>query len=173
VAAIVIGLQQKLYLGNLDARRDWGHARDFVEAMWLILQYPEPDDFVIATGESHSVREFVELAFCCRVWRTHMQIFEREPRGNAESLLTGGPKCSSRFLARERFRHGAGDKVGRTKVQPFGVVAHSVPHLGYDQVGWEAMSHSRCGHGSGCGYPANRGLGHIPNGRQDALCRSR
>jgi GDPmannose 4,6-dehydratase len=63
VAAIAIGVQQKLYLGNLDARRDWGHARDFVEAMWLILQYSEPDDFVIATGESHSVREFVELAF--------------------------------------------------------------------------------------------------------------
>jgi GDPmannose 4,6-dehydratase len=63
VAAIVIGVQQKLYLGNLDARRDWGHARDFVEAMWLILQHPEPDDFVIATGEGHSVREFVELAF--------------------------------------------------------------------------------------------------------------
>jgi GDPmannose 4,6-dehydratase len=63
VAAIVIGVQQKLYLGNLDAIRDWGHARDFVEAMWLILQHPKPDDFVIATGESHSVREFVELAF--------------------------------------------------------------------------------------------------------------
>src|SRR5262245_14975048 len=63
VAAIECGLQQKLFIGNLDARRDWGHARDFVEAMWLILQQSEPDDFVIATGESHSVREFVELAF--------------------------------------------------------------------------------------------------------------
>ena len=63
VAAIEVGIQQKLYLGNLNARRDWGHARDFVQAMWLMLQQPEPDDFVIATGESHSVREFVELAF--------------------------------------------------------------------------------------------------------------
>jgi GDPmannose 4,6-dehydratase len=56
------GLQDKLYLGNLEARRDWGHARDYVEAMWLMLQQPEPGDFVIATGESHSVREFLELA---------------------------------------------------------------------------------------------------------------
>lgn len=63
VAAIELGLQERLYLGNLNAKRDWGHARDFVEAMWLILQQPEPDDYVIATGEMHSVREFVELAF--------------------------------------------------------------------------------------------------------------
>jgi GDPmannose 4,6-dehydratase len=63
VAAIHHGLQQRLYLGNLDARRDWGHARDFVEGMWLILQQPEPDDYILATGEMHSVREFVELAF--------------------------------------------------------------------------------------------------------------
>ncbi len=63
VAAIHLGLQQRLYLGNLDARRDWGHARDFVEGMWLMLQQPEPDDYVLATGEMHSVREFVELAF--------------------------------------------------------------------------------------------------------------
>jgi GDPmannose 4,6-dehydratase len=63
VASIAYGLQQKLFLGNLDARRDWGHARDFVEGMWLILQQDEPDDYVLATGESHSVREFVEKAF--------------------------------------------------------------------------------------------------------------
>jgi GDPmannose 4,6-dehydratase len=58
-----LGLQKKLYLGNLDAKRDWGHAQDFVRAMWLMLQQKKPDDFVIATGESHSVREFVDLAF--------------------------------------------------------------------------------------------------------------
>jgi GDPmannose 4,6-dehydratase len=58
-----LGLQKKLYLGNLDAKRDWGHAVDFVRAMWLILQQDQPDDYVIATGESHSVRELVELAF--------------------------------------------------------------------------------------------------------------
>jgi GDPmannose 4,6-dehydratase len=73
VAAIERGLQERLYLGNLDAKRDWGHARDFVEGMWLILQQPEPDDYVLATGEMHSVREFVEVAFGCVgrqiVWR--------------------------------------------------------------------------------------------------------
>jgi GDPmannose 4,6-dehydratase len=63
VAAIELGLQQRLYIGNLDARRDWGDARDFVRGMWLMLQQPEPDDYVLATGESHSVREFIELAF--------------------------------------------------------------------------------------------------------------
>ena len=65
VAAIERGLQKRLFLGNLDARRDWGHARDFVEGMWLMLQQPRPDDYVLATGEAHSVREFVERAFAC------------------------------------------------------------------------------------------------------------
>ncbi len=59
----VLGLQDTLYLGNLDSKRDWGYARDYVEAMWLMLQQDHPDDYVIATGETHSVREFVELAF--------------------------------------------------------------------------------------------------------------
>ena len=63
VARIKLGLQNKLYLGNLDAKRDWGHAKDFVRAMYLMLQQKKPDDYVVATGESHSVREFVELAF--------------------------------------------------------------------------------------------------------------
>jgi len=63
VAAIHHGKQDCLYLGNLDAKRDWGHARDYVEGMWRILQHNEADDFVLATGETHSVREFVELAF--------------------------------------------------------------------------------------------------------------
>jgi GDPmannose 4,6-dehydratase len=62
VAAIAQGRQVRLYLGNLDATRDWGHARDYARGMWLMLQQPEPDDFVLATGESHSVREFVERA---------------------------------------------------------------------------------------------------------------
>ncbi|MGB7035680.1 MAG: GDP-mannose 4,6-dehydratase, partial [Xanthobacteraceae bacterium] len=65
VAAIELGLQDKLFLGNLAARRDWGHARDYVEGMWLIVQQPEPDDYVLATGEEHSVREFAEKAFAC------------------------------------------------------------------------------------------------------------
>jgi len=63
VASIALGLRDRLYLGNLDARRDWGHARDYVEGMWMILQQAEADDYVLATEESHSVREFVELAF--------------------------------------------------------------------------------------------------------------
>lgn len=73
VAAIELGRQRRLYLGNLDAERDWGHARDFVEGMWLMLQQDEPDDYVLATEESHSVREFAELAFAevgrTIVWR--------------------------------------------------------------------------------------------------------
>jgi GDPmannose 4,6-dehydratase len=73
VAAIQWGLQDTLYVGNLDAKRDWGHAKDFVKGMWLILQQPKPDDYVLATGESHSVREFIELAFAqvgrIIVWR--------------------------------------------------------------------------------------------------------
>lgn len=63
VAALEQGLQRRLYLGNLDAKRDWGHARDYVEGMWLMLEQDEPDDYVFATGESHSVREFVDRAF--------------------------------------------------------------------------------------------------------------
>jgi GDPmannose 4,6-dehydratase len=65
VAAIELGLQTQLFLGNLDAKRDWGHARDYVEGMWRIMQQPKPDDYVLATGETHSVREFVEKAFSC------------------------------------------------------------------------------------------------------------
>src|SRR5271157_3631710 len=64
-AAIELGLQDRLFLGNLDAVRDWGHARDYVEGMWMIVQQDEPDDYVLATGERHSVREFVEKAFAC------------------------------------------------------------------------------------------------------------
>jgi GDPmannose 4,6-dehydratase len=63
VGRIKHGLQDKLYLGNLDSRRDWGYAKDYVEAMWLMLQQEQPDDYVIATGEAHTVREFCELAF--------------------------------------------------------------------------------------------------------------
>ena len=63
VAAIEAGLQDQLFIGNLNARRDWGHARDYVDGMWMILQQPQPDDYVLATGTSHTVREFVECAF--------------------------------------------------------------------------------------------------------------
>lgn len=63
VARIVAGIDKTLYLGNLDSKRDWGHARDYVEGMWRMLQQDEPDDYVLGTGETHSVREFVEKAF--------------------------------------------------------------------------------------------------------------
>jgi GDPmannose 4,6-dehydratase len=63
VARIKLGFQDKLYLGNLDSKRDWGHARDYVEAQWLMLQQPEPDDYVIATGVQYSIRDFVNMAF--------------------------------------------------------------------------------------------------------------
>ena len=63
VAHIQAGLQDKLYLGNLDAKRDWGYAKEYVEAMWLMLQQDKPDDYVVATGETHSIREFLEMAF--------------------------------------------------------------------------------------------------------------
>jgi GDPmannose 4,6-dehydratase len=63
IARMSLGLQDRLYLGNLDARRDWGHAKDYVEGMWRMLQQPEPDDYVLATGQTHSVREFVNAAF--------------------------------------------------------------------------------------------------------------
>lgn len=76
VANILAGRQKKLFLGNLDARRDWGHAEDYVQAMWLMLQQPEPDDYVIATGEDHSVREFAEQAFRCvdLDWRDYVEV---------------------------------------------------------------------------------------------------
>jgi GDPmannose 4,6-dehydratase len=62
-AAIRLGMQKRLYMGNIDSLRDWGHARDYVEGMWRIVQHDTPDDYVLATGEMHSVREFIELAF--------------------------------------------------------------------------------------------------------------
>jgi len=85
---IKLGLQKRLYLGNLDAKRDWGHARDYVEAMWLMLQQDEPDDYVIATGEQHSVREFVELAAAELGWQ-----IEWRGRGVEEKGYTQSGEC--------------------------------------------------------------------------------
>jgi GDPmannose 4,6-dehydratase len=79
IAAILAGTQEKLYLGNLDAQRDWGYAPEYVEAMWLMLQQPQADDYVVATGEMHSVREFVELAFSL-VGRNWEEFVEIDPR---------------------------------------------------------------------------------------------
>lgn len=90
-ARIAAGLQDKLYLGNLDAKRDWGYAPEYVEAMWSMLQGDEPDDYVIATGETHSVREFCEIAFS-RVgldWRKHVEIDQRYYRPSEVDVLCG------------------------------------------------------------------------------------
>jgi GDPmannose 4,6-dehydratase len=96
LARIKLGLQGKLYLGNLDSKRDWGYAGDYVEAMWLMLQHPSPDDYVIATGESHSVRDFLDLAAarCGLDWTRHV---EQDPRyfrpTEVDFLLGDGSKA--------------------------------------------------------------------------------
>ncbi len=85
------GLQEKLYLGNLDARRDWGHAKDYVEGMWLMMQAAEPEDYVLATGETHSVREFLDLSFS-RLdldWKKYVEIDPRYLRPAEVDLLLG------------------------------------------------------------------------------------
>jgi len=91
VAAIVAGQQEHLYLGNLDAKRDWGFAGDYVEAMWLMLQQDEPDDYVIATGEAHSVREFCQLAFdhVGLDWEHYVRTDERYLRPSEVDHLLG------------------------------------------------------------------------------------
>ncbi|MBL0712795.1 MAG: GDP-mannose 4,6-dehydratase [Desulfosarcina sp.] len=86
VARMHMGLQDCLYLGNLDARRDWGHARDYVRAMWLMLQQDDPEDYVIATGEDHSVREFVEKAFKAAGVAIHWEGQGAEERGTVASV---------------------------------------------------------------------------------------
>ena len=99
-ARIKCGLQKKLYLGNLDARRDWGFAGDHVEAMWLMLQAEKPDDFVIATGESHSVREFLEEAFGCLDldWRRYVEKDQRYIRPSEVEALQGDASKARRIL---------------------------------------------------------------------------
>jgi GDPmannose 4,6-dehydratase len=97
---IKLGLQDRLLLGNLEARRDWGFAGDYVEAMWLMMQQREPDDFVIATGEQHSVQEFLELAFD-RVsldWRKYVEFDERYLRPAEVDLLIGDSSKARRLL---------------------------------------------------------------------------
>ena len=88
---IKMGLQDKLFLGNLEARRDWGYAGDYVEAMWLVLQQEKPDDFVIATGESHSVREFLDQAsaYAGLDWRKHVELDPRYLRPTEVDALMG------------------------------------------------------------------------------------
>ncbi|MFN4281735.1 MAG: GDP-mannose 4,6-dehydratase [Alphaproteobacteria bacterium] len=99
VGRIKLGLQDKLYLGNLEAKRDWGFAGDYVEAMWLMLQEDEADDYVIATGEMHSVKEFAEAAFALADldWKKHIEIDERYFRPTEVDAL-----CGDASKARER-----------------------------------------------------------------------
>jgi GDPmannose 4,6-dehydratase len=100
VGRIKLGLQSKLYLGNLDARRDWGFAGDYVEAMWLMLQQSAPDDYVIATGESHSVREFLEEAFGALEldWREYVKTDTRYLRPTEVDHLEGDASKAGRRL---------------------------------------------------------------------------
>jgi len=88
---IKLGLQEKLFLGNLDSRRDWGYAGDYVEAMWMMLQAPEPDDYVVATGEAHSVREFLDVAAaCCGLnWKEFVESDARYFRPTEVDYLLG------------------------------------------------------------------------------------
>jgi GDPmannose 4,6-dehydratase len=99
-ARIASGIPETLYLGNLDARRDWGYAADYVEAMWLMLQEDEPDDYVIATGETHSVREFCERAFAHvgLDYRDHVEIDPRYYRPAEVDLLQGDASKARRVL---------------------------------------------------------------------------
>jgi GDPmannose 4,6-dehydratase len=115
LAAIKKGTSQELRLGNLDAKRDWGYARDYVEAMWLMLQQEKPDDYVIATGETHSVREFLEEAFAYAglEWEKYVKVDPKYFRpaevdfllgdpAKAKAVLGWKPKCSFRELVRLR-----------------------------------------------------------------------
>jgi GDPmannose 4,6-dehydratase len=116
-ARIAKGYQKKLYLGNLDALRDWGYAKDYVECMWLMLQHDAPEDFVIATGEMHSVREFCELAFrevgielewrgsgadekgiCCKTGKAVVEVDPKYFRPSEVEQLCGNPEKAKRLL---------------------------------------------------------------------------
>jgi len=100
VARIKLGVQQKLFLGNLDARRDWGYAGDYVEAIWLMLQQDKPDDYVIATGETHSVRDFLNEAFGSLDldWNKYVEIDPRYYRPTEVDLLLGDATKAKRQL---------------------------------------------------------------------------
>ena len=103
VAHIQAGLQEKLYLGNLDAKRDWGYAKEYVEAMWLMLQQDKPDDYVVATNETHSIREFLDLAFghVKLDWKKYVEIDPRYYRPAEVDLLIGDYSKATRQLGWE------------------------------------------------------------------------
>lgn len=99
-ARIKLGLQDKLYLGNLDAKRDWGFAADYVKAMWLMLQQDKPDDYVIATGQNHSVREFLDEVFGCLEldWKKYVKIDTRYFRPSEVDILLGDASKAAKIL---------------------------------------------------------------------------
>jgi len=103
VARIKAGLQEKLYLGNLDATRDWGYAPEYVEAMWMMLQHDTPDDFVIATGEGHTVREFAQVAFghADLDWEQYVEVDPDYYRPAEVDKLIGDPSKAKRVLGWE------------------------------------------------------------------------
>jgi GDPmannose 4,6-dehydratase len=97
---IKLGLQKKLFLGNLDAKRDWGYAKDYVEAMWLMLQHHQPDDFVIATGNTYSIRDFLQMVFSKLDldWQKFVEIDPRYFRPAEVELLLGDPSKAKNSL---------------------------------------------------------------------------
>jgi len=104
IARILAGLDKKIYLGNLDARRDWGYAPEYVEAMYLMLQQPEPEDYVIGTGETHTIREFVELAFKAAGiddWKKYVEIDPRYYRPSEVEYLLADPRKAKEKLGWE------------------------------------------------------------------------
>jgi GDPmannose 4,6-dehydratase len=104
VARIKAGIDEKLALGNLDAQRDWGYAADYVRAMWMMLQQDHPDDYVVATGQTHSVKELVELSFTAvdLDWEEHVVIDERYLRPAEVDLLVGDPSKAQTTLGWSR-----------------------------------------------------------------------
>jgi GDPmannose 4,6-dehydratase len=100
VAAIKHGTSKELRLGNLEAKRDWGYAKDYVEAMWRMLQQEQPDDYVIATGETHSVKEFLEEAFSCvgLEWQDYVKVDPKYFRPAEVDLLLGDPSKAAQKL---------------------------------------------------------------------------
>ncbi len=129
VAHIKEGLQKKLYLGNLDARRDWGFAPEYVEAMWLMLQQDAPDDFVIATGDTHSVREFLEEAFSYvgLEWQEFTEIDPRYSRPAEVDELIGDPSKAKKLLGWEA-KTGFRDLVRLMVDADLGMIGAATPN---------------------------------------------
>ena len=119
---IKLGLQDKLYLGNLDAKRDWGYAKDYVEAMWLMLQQETPEDYVIATGETRSIREFLDATFALLDldWKQYVEIDPRYFRPTEVDLLLGDPSKAKKHarMGTEDVVPGDGRHHGRARPRP-------------------------------------------------------